>query len=146
MVTLSAKVGGRAQDWVFKTVHGRYLIYNMCREDPRIDRQLLRLDSDSTLVVLTSAGCNALDYLLDGPAEIHAVDVNPRQNALLQLKLALIERGEFDDLERMFRLGAHPQFRALYAAVRPRLPPYAAAFWAPYAGYFNPGNAKHSCY
>ena len=39
--------------------------------------------------MLTSAGCNALDYLLDGPAEIHAVDVNFRQNALLELKAAV---------------------------------------------------------
>jgi len=35
---------------------------------------------------LTSAGCNVLEYLLDSPAEIHAVDVNPRQNALLHLQ------------------------------------------------------------
>ncbi len=106
---------------LFKTVHRRYLIYNMCWEDPRIDRQLLGLDGSSKLVVLTSAGCNALDYLLDGPAEIHAVDVNPRQNALLQLKLALIERGDFDDLEQMFRRGAHPRFRALVPGRAPTL-------------------------
>lgn len=146
MVTLSVNVGGRAHDLLFKTVHGRYLIYNMCWEDPRIDRQLLRLDPESKVVMLTSAGCNALDYLLDGPAEIHAVDVNPRQNALLQLKLALIERGEFDDLERMFGRGAHPRFHALYAALRPRLPSYAAAFWDKKITYFDPGNPKRSFY
>ncbi|MER2528220.1 MAG: BtaA family protein [Candidatus Competibacter denitrificans] len=144
--TLGATLRHQAHDLFFKTVHQRYLIYNMCWEDPRIDRQLLGLDGNSKLVVLTSAGCNALDYLLDGPAEIHAVDVNPRQNALLQLKLALIERGDFDDLEQMFRRGAHPRFRELYQAVRPRLPDYAAAFWDKKISYFDPSNPKHSFY
>jgi hypothetical protein len=144
--TLGATLGHQAHDLLFKTIHQRYLIYNMCWEDPRIDRQLLGLDRDSKVVVLTSAGCNALDYLLDGPAEIHAVDVNPRQNALLQLKLALIERGDFGDLEQMFRQGAHPRFRELYQAVRPRLPPYAAAFWDKKISYFDPPTRKRSFY
>ncbi len=143
---LGTQLGQRAHDLLFKTIHQRYLIYNMCWEDPRIDRQLLHLDSASQVVVLTSAGCNALDYLLDAPAAIHAVDVNPRQNALLQLKLALIERGDFDDLELMFRQGAHPRFQALYQAVRPQLPPYAAAFWDQKIAYFDAANHKHSFY
>ena len=75
-------------DLIFHHVHGGQLIYNACWEDPRIDRALMRLDGDSRVVMITSAGCNALDYLLDGPAEIHAVDVNYRQNALLELKRA----------------------------------------------------------
>ena len=32
--------------------------------------------------MITSGGCNALDYLLDEPRRIYAVDMNPRQNAL----------------------------------------------------------------
>lgn len=143
---LGTQLGNRAHDLLFKTIHQRYLIYNMCWEDPRIDRQLLGLNSHSQVVVLTSAGCNALDYLLDGPAAIHAVDVNPRQNALLQLKLALIERGDFGDLEQMFRQGAHPHFHALYQALRPQLPAYAAAFWDKKIAYFDAAHRKRSFY
>jgi S-adenosylmethionine:diacylglycerol 3-amino-3-carboxypropyl transferase len=69
--------------------------------------------------MITSAGCNALDYLLDGPAEIHAIDVNPRQNAVLELKLALIRRGEFDDLFEFF----NPGFDAAIAAAGRDLAP-----------------------
>jgi DNA-binding NarL/FixJ family response regulator len=57
---------------VFHHVHGGQLIYNACWEDPRIDRELMRLNAKSRVVMITSAGCNALDYLLDGPAEIAA--------------------------------------------------------------------------
>ena len=143
---LGAQIGNQAHDLLFKTIHQRYLIYNMCWEDPRIDRQLLDLNQDSQVVVLTSAGCNALDYLLDAPAAIHAVDVNPRQNALLQLKLALIGYGDFGDLEQMFRRGSHPRFRELYESVRSRLPAYAAAFWDRKIAYFDTTNRKKSFY
>ena len=81
--TVAPSLGRRTQDAIFNRVHGTNLVYNTCWEDPRLDRQMLNLQSDSRLVMITSAGCNALDYLLDGPAEIHAVDMNPRQNALL---------------------------------------------------------------
>jgi S-adenosylmethionine-diacylglycerol 3-amino-3-carboxypropyl transferase len=143
---LSARIGHHAHDLMFKSIHQRYLIYNMCWEDPRIDRQLLGIGPDSKMVVLTSGGCNVLDYLLDGPAAIHAVDVNPRQNALLHLKLALIQRGDFADLEALFRYGAYSRFRALYQALRPQLPPYAIAFWDKKISYFDPTHPRRSFY
>ena len=83
----------RLQDRLFGLMHGNRLIYNACWEDPRIDRALLGLGPDSTVVAITSAGCNVLDYLLDGPAAIQAVDVNFRQNAILSLKMALLRTG-----------------------------------------------------
>jgi S-adenosylmethionine-diacylglycerol 3-amino-3-carboxypropyl transferase len=46
------------------------------------------LRDQDKLLVITSAGCNFLDYALTGPRRILAVDANPRQNALLELKFA----------------------------------------------------------
>lgn len=136
----------KAHDLLFKTVHSRSLIYNTSWEDPRIDRQLLELDHNSRIVMLTSAGCNALDYLLDAPCEIHAIDVNPRQNALLQLKLALIERGGYDDLFAMFGRGAHPDFRRIYQEVRPCLSRQSRDFWDSNIRYFDNNSKKRSFY
>ena len=65
----------------FCAVHNHNLVYNTCWEDPRLDRQALQLGPDDTLAMITSAGCNALDYALDGPRRIYCIDVNPRQNA-----------------------------------------------------------------
>ena len=70
---------------LFAAVHDRNLIYNTCWEDPALDRVALDFRPDDRVLVITSAGCNALDYLLAGPAEVNAVDMNPRQNALLEL-------------------------------------------------------------
>jgi S-adenosylmethionine-diacylglycerol 3-amino-3-carboxypropyl transferase len=97
-------------------------------------------------VVLTSAGCNTLDYLLDGPAEVYAVDVNPRQNALLELKLALITHGRFEDLLAFFGQGWHPEPARAYAGVRRWLSPGAASFWDARIHYFERGGRKGSFY
>ena len=136
----------KAHDLVFNTVHQRNLIYNMCWEDPRIDRALLQLDPNSRVVVLTSAGCNTLDYLLDSPAEIHAVDMNPRQNALLSLKLALVKQQRFEDLFAMFGRGSHAAFQQVYGDLRCDLPDYAQTFWDQKIGYFNQASQRRSFY
>lgn len=134
------------RDLVFHHVHGGQLIYNACWEDPRIDRQLLRLDADSRVVMITSAGCNALDYLLDGPAEIHAVDMNYRQNALLELKLAVIRQDDFRLLFELFGIGSHTKFRTVYRRLRGDLPAYARKFWDERISYFDPSGLRRSFY
>ena len=133
-------------DLVFHHVHGSQLIYNTCWEDPRIDRQLMKLDAHSRVVMITSAGCNALDYLLDGPAEIHAVDVNFRQNALLELKLALLKRGHFMDFFEYFGIGSHASHPAIYRSLQSELPEFARKFWDSHMHFFNPGGIKKSFY
>ena len=133
-------------DLVFHHVHGGQLIYNACWEDPRIDRELMRLNAKSRVVMITSAGCNALDYLLDGPAEIHAVDVNYRQNAVLELKLALIRRGDFGDLFEFFGIGSHERYKAVYRSMRSGLPESAQKFWDDKISFFDPSSLKKSFY
>jgi S-adenosylmethionine-diacylglycerol 3-amino-3-carboxypropyl transferase len=135
-----------AHDLVFHRVHGGQLIYNACWEDPRIDRQLLALRPDSRVVMITSAGCNALDYLLDDPAEIHAIDVNFRQNAVLELKLALIRQGNFDDLFEFFGIGSHERYKPVYRHVRHDLSESARKFWDANISFFDPGSLKKSFY
>jgi S-adenosylmethionine-diacylglycerol 3-amino-3-carboxypropyl transferase len=138
--------GKRAHDLLFRRVHGSNLIYNCAWEDPRIDRELMELDRHSAVVMITSAGCNALDYLLDDPARIHAIDVNYRQNALLELKQTLIARDHFDDLFEMFGIGSHVRHEDIYAGVRGQLSPSSQYFWDRRIGFFNPNSLKKSFY
>ncbi len=53
------------RDWLsecfFELVHCNNLVYNTCWEDPRLDRVALSLTPDDNVLVITSAGCNALD-------------------------------------------------------------------------------------
>lgn len=133
-------------DLMFRRVHESQLIYNCAWEDPRVDRELLGLNAQSKVVMITSAGCNTLDYLLDGPAEIHTVDMNFRQNAVLELKMALIKHGNHEMLFSLFGEGASPEFRATYALVRDQLSEPAQSFWDEKITFFDPRSLKRSFY
>ncbi len=135
-----------AHDFLFNKIHNHRLIYNACWEDPRIDRELLKFDIKSRIVMLTSAGCNALDYLLDNPECVHAIDVNPRQNALLELKQAIFKSGGFSNLFSMFGLGSHPEYRTIYKQIRDLLSPSAQDFWDVKISYFDKKHLRKSFY
>ena len=86
----------RIDQKIFDALYSRSLVYNTCWEDPAVDRQALHIGPEDTVMVITSAGCNALDYALGNPARVYAIDANPRQNALLELKIAGIRKLDFD--------------------------------------------------
>ena len=129
----------RFDQTVFNAVYSRALVYNTCWEDPAVDRRALQLGPDDEMLVITSAGCNVLDYALQGPRAIHAVDANPRQTALLELKLAGLRRLEHGDFFDLFGRGRHPHFAALYRDVlREDLSPFARRFWDERGDWFSP--------
>jgi betaine lipid synthase len=105
-------------------------IYNFTWEDPREDHKILRFTPDSRLIVIASAGCNVLDYALSDVGEIHAVDMNPAQTYLLELKIAAARALDYDDFWLMFGMGYHRQFAQL---LEQRLAPYlsqsAIEYW-----------------
>ncbi|MEZ4986515.1 MAG: BtaA family protein [Saprospiraceae bacterium] len=132
-------------DWVFKMVHHNSLVYNTCWEDPRCDRQLMDFKADSHVVMITSAGCNALDYLLDNPQRIECVDMNPRQNALLELKRASFLHGDYKAHFDMFGQGAMEDFEGHYQHhLRRRLPEYARLIWDDQLHYFQGRGTRKS--
>jgi len=139
-------IGKLAHDFVFNRIHRSQLIYNTCWEDPAIDRKLMRLNPESRVVMITSAGCNALDYLLDNPGEIHCVDVNPRQNALLHLKMAAIKRLSFEDFFLLFGCGCHAKIEPIFSAVKYDMPDFARQYWERKLYYFAPTRLKKSFY
>lgn len=129
-------------DWfsgrIFKFVHGNNLVYNTCWEDPRLDRVALQIGPSDNILVITSAGCNALDYALCGPSNVFAVDMNPRQNALLELKKAAIKSLEFEDFFKMFGDGRLPGVTQVYRQkMRAHLSNWSQAYWDKYIRFFD---------
>ncbi len=130
---------------VFSLVHGNNLVYNTCWEDPRLDREALELGPSDRVLVITSAGCNALDYALAGPLHVHAVDMNPRQNALLELKIAGIRNLEFEDFFQLFGAGHHPRAESIYrSAMRADMSSWSQGYWDRFIRFFD--NPKRSFY
>jgi S-adenosylmethionine-diacylglycerol 3-amino-3-carboxypropyl transferase len=127
--------------WLFSAVHGRQLVYNQCWEDPALDRAALQLRGGDRVLAITSAGCNALDYVLAG-AHVVATDVNPRQNHLLELKQAGIRALAFDDFFELFGRGRSLRAGELYAQLRPGLGEASRRFWDREIRLFDPRRAR----
>jgi len=120
----------KVRDRLFENIHRQNLIYNTCWEDPNCDREMMEIDEQSEIVMITSAGCNALDYLLDNPKQVNTIDVNPRQNALLQLKRSVLEKTDFEQLWKFFGEGYNEEALEVYEqALKPDMPTYAQEVW-----------------
>ena len=133
---------------VFTKVHGNNLVYNTCWEDPRLDKQALELTSDDNVLVITSAGCNALSYAIGGANHVYAVDMNYRQNATLDLKIAGIKELDYENFFQLFGEGHLPGVQQIYQEkLRKRLPEQSQKYWDQYIKKFfdNPSKTFYFC-
>ena len=64
------------------------LVYPQIWEDPAVDLEAMALRADHRVITIASGGCNALSYLVAGPSEITALDLNTAHIALNRLKIA----------------------------------------------------------
>ncbi|PGH07098.1 hypothetical protein AJ79_06376 [Helicocarpus griseus UAMH5409] len=105
-------------------------IYAFTWEDPRVDNRLLNIGSEDVILAITSAGDNILDYLQHGPRRVHAVDLNPTQNHLLELKVASFTALGYRDFWKIFGEGKHSEFRELLISqISPHLSSQAFQYW-----------------
>ena len=92
----------------------------------------LALTPTDHALVITSAGCNALNALLAGPRQVTAIDLNPVQNQLLHLKAHVIRHHEPAVLRGLLGLDGPAAVAAASAALQASLPAPAYARWAEY--------------
>ena len=130
----------------------RRLVYTQIWEDPEADLAALRLPLGSTIVTISSGGCNALSYLTARPAQVYAVDLNEAHLSLLELKLAgLRALSDYADFWQFFGEGASAANAGLYRdRLRPVLDADARAYWdkrnstgRPRYAYFTDGFFRH---
>jgi S-adenosylmethionine-diacylglycerol 3-amino-3-carboxypropyl transferase len=130
----------------------RRLVYTQIWEDPQADLAALQLPLGSTIVTISSGGCNALSYLIAQPAQVYAVDLNQAHLALLKLKLAGIQAfASYAEFWQFFGEAASPANAELYLTrLRPRLDAHARAYWdkrniigRPRYAYFTNGFYRH---
>ncbi|KEF58881.1 uncharacterized protein A1O9_03724 [Exophiala aquamarina CBS 119918] len=131
---------------------GSEYIYAFNWEDPAVDRQLLKITKDDVILTITSAGDNILDYLLEQPRRIHAVDLNPNQNHLLELKVAAFTALSHSDTWQLFGEGRHPDFRnLLLQKLSPHMSSQAFQYWlnktnvfTSTGGLYESGGSRHA--
>ena len=121
---------GWLENLCFSWLHQNHLIYVTCWEDPRLDRIAMELKESDTVLAIASAGCNVLDYALERPKHIYAVDANFRQNALLELKIAGIRALDFESFFKLFGEGRLANFEGIYRQkLRSLLSPPSQEYW-----------------
>jgi S-adenosylmethionine-diacylglycerol 3-amino-3-carboxypropyl transferase len=130
----------------------RRLVYTQIWEDPEADLAALQLPLGSTIVTISSGGCNALSYLTAQPAQVYAVDLNEAHLSLLKLKLAGIRAfSTYSEFWQFFGEASSPvNARRYRERLRPLLDPEARAYWdkrniigRPRHVYFTNGFYRH---
>jgi S-adenosylmethionine-diacylglycerol 3-amino-3-carboxypropyl transferase len=113
------------------TLWFRGFVYNQIWEDPRVDAEALRLGPDSSLLTISSGGCNVLNYLVHEPRRIVAVDLNANHMSLTRLKLAAIKHlPDYESFYKFFGYGRHEDNLTNYRRyLRDALDPQTRSFW-----------------
>jgi len=125
------------------TQFGNEYIYAFNWEDPRVDHRLLNITRDDVILAITSAGDNILDYLQNSPRRVHAVDLNPNQNHLLELKVASFIALGHRDVWKIFGEGKHSEFRQLLVSkLSPHLSSQAFQYWLEHTHVFTSSYGK----
>ena len=106
-------------------------VYNQIWEDPRVDIEALEIDGDSRILTISSGGCNALNYLIEGPRSVTAVDLNKHHIYLLNLKLAALKHlPDHDKFFAFFGDGKGENTGSEYLRyIRPHLDRDTRNFW-----------------
>lgn len=114
----------RSDKKVFKDI-----LYAQCWEDPRIDREAFHTTSNDVVFSITSGGCNALAFLLDNPQKVIALDLNPQQNFLLDLKIAAFKVLSYGELLEFMGVKKSRDRFLMYERIRDLLSADSVRYW-----------------
>ncbi len=106
------------------------IVFNMSWEDPEMDRRALRTGPGDTVISISSAGCNPLNFLCQSPDRLLTIDGNPAQNAVVELKLAGIQALDHGTFFDIFAARNPAVASKVYRPrLRPLLSPRSCEFW-----------------
>ncbi len=104
------------------------LMFAQSWEDPACDLAALQAQPGDTILAITSGGDNVLGFLLTDPQQVIAVDVNPAQTYLLELKKAAFRRLTHTNMLVLLGVRAGDRL-ARFDRLRDDLSPSARTFW-----------------
>ena len=87
---------------ISKRARFSYIRYSQCWEDTEVVLDALNIQEGETCVSIASAGDNSLALLTKNPAKVIALDINPAQLALVDLKKQAIKHLERDEVMDLF--------------------------------------------
>jgi len=105
------------------SVYGGRLMFAQNWEDPDCDRAALQIQPGDMVFAVTSGADNLFSFLLDDPARVIAVDLNPWQTAIAELKIAAFRQLDAPGLRALVGLSGGPAALDAYAECRRALMP-----------------------
>lgn len=105
------------------------LLFSLGSEDYRTDHQALNINAGDRVVCLTGSGDRPLHLLLKECKEVIAIDSNPEQTHLLELKKNALKFLPYDDYAPFMGVGSSSKRRALWNDLRTTLTEEAQQFW-----------------
>ncbi len=117
--------------------------YSTVWEDERAIAEGLRPRKGDRVLTITSGGCFALQLLAFDVAEVVALDFNPHQNALLELKKAALRALDHVSLWQFLGHKISDRRLELWEAVAKALPDDARRYWAARQDVLGRGAALH---
>jgi S-adenosylmethionine:diacylglycerol 3-amino-3-carboxypropyl transferase/ubiquinone/menaquinone biosynthesis C-methylase UbiE len=108
---------------------GKYYIYNLSWEDPKTDIDLYNLNEGNKICMITTGGDNVLDYLIQNPKCIYTYDLNPRQNYLLELKMACIKELDQNECFEIFSRNNYKIFLKKFDKIKAHMSVNSQKWW-----------------
>lgn len=119
--------------------YGGRLMFAQSWEDPECDRAALAVQPGDHVLAITSGGDNVLDFLRDDPARIVAIDINPAQAFLFELKRAAFRQLDHAGLLRLLGVTGTEGADELYRSIKGELSSAARAFFDTHQRWFDDG-------
>ena len=105
------------------------LIFTLNWEDPAADLEALKIQPGENILTITSGCCNTLEFLLQDPAKIYAVDINAAQTHVMALKTTAIKYLDYPEFATLMGLQNNGNRQAIYQKLKGHLTEGANRFW-----------------
>ncbi|HCS21311.1 MAG TPA: hypothetical protein DIW47_12250 [Bacteroidetes bacterium] len=106
----------------FRDIELDLIRYSVVWEDYTNLEKALELNENDHLAMITSAGCNVLNACLSPVKRIEAIDINPVQNLLLELKIYLILNHSYSCFEDLLGFNGEEKIKKRIKAIKRSIP------------------------
>ena len=113
--------------------------YSQCWEDTELMLNALDSKSDDIVVSITSGGCNALAICASGVEKLYAIDDNPGQNFLLEIKKKAFQKFDYHTLLEFVGIKNSTRRLELFYELSPVLSEDCRTYWNANLSYIKKG-------
>jgi S-adenosylmethionine-diacylglycerol 3-amino-3-carboxypropyl transferase len=125
-------------DAAFMSVFKHLFIYNILFEDSEVDERFLGINSNSTVLGISGAGCRIAGHLSQQPKHVDAVDINRHHLALTALKVQAAQKmRSYEEFYDLFGRGYVADSERVVGKLAQGLPRNMQSHWKRHHGMFS---------